>query len=155
MVAHDSQVDEFTRFVTDRESRLRESLIAAFGGEIGRDAAAEALVYGWDNWDRIGLMENPSGYLFKVGLSRGRSALSKRRPVFDSVEPGRIPDVEPRLPEALSSLSERQRTVVLLIHSFQWTQSEVAALLGLSKSTIQNHLERGMAALRREIGDSS
>jgi DNA-directed RNA polymerase specialized sigma24 family protein len=155
VVAHDSQVDEFTRFVTDRESRLRESLIAAFGGEIGRDAAAEALVYGWDNWDRIGLMENPSGYLFKVGLSRGRSALSKRRPVFDSVEPGRIPDVEPRLPEALSSLSERQRTVVLLIHSFQWTQSEVAALLGLSKSTIQNHLERGMAALRREIGDSS
>ena len=36
--------------------------MAACGGEIGRDAAAEALVYGWDNWDRIGRMENPSGY---------------------------------------------------------------------------------------------
>ena len=155
MVAHDSRVDAFTRFVMDRESRLRESLIAVFGGEIGRDAAAEALEYGWDNWDRIGRMENPSGYLFKVGLSRGRNVLSKRRPLFDPVEPARIPDVEPRLPEALSSLSERQRTVVLLIHSFQWTQSEVADLLGLSKSTVQNHLERGMGALRREIGDST
>jgi DNA-directed RNA polymerase specialized sigma24 family protein len=146
-------VDTFTRFVTDHESRLRQSLIAAFGGEIGRDAAAEALVYGWDNWDRIGRMENPSGYLFKVALSRGRNALSKRLPLFDPVEPARIPDVEPRLHAALSCLSERQRTVVLLIHSFQWTQSEVADLLGLSKTTVQNHLERGMGALRREIGD--
>jgi RNA polymerase sigma-70 factor (ECF subfamily) len=153
MIARDSQVDTFTRFVTDHESRLRQSLMAAFGGEIGRDAAAEALLYGWDNWDRIGRMENPSGYLFKVGLSRGRNALSKRRPLFDPVEPARIPDVEPRLPEALVGLSERQRTVVLLIHSFQWTQSEVADLLGLSKTTVQNHLERGMSALRREIGE--
>ena len=153
MVARDSRVDTFTRFVEDYEPRLRQSLMAACGGEIGRDAAAEALVYGWDNWDRIGRMENPSGYLFKVGLSRGRNALSKRRPLFDPVEPARIPDVEPRLPEALAGLSERQRTVVVLIHCFQWTQSEVAGLLSLSKTTVQNHLERGMSALRREIGD--
>lgn len=153
MVARDSQVDSFTRFVTDHEPRLRQSLIAACGGEIGRDAAAEALVYGWDNWDRIGRMENPGGYLFKVGLSRGRNALSKGRAVFDPVEPARIPDVEPRLPGALAGLSERQRTVVVLIHCFQWTQSEVAGLLSLSKTTVQNHLERGMSALRREIGD--
>jgi RNA polymerase sigma factor (sigma-70 family) len=63
-----------------------------------------------------------------------------------------MPDVEPRLPEALAALSERQRTVVVLIHCFQWTQSEVAELLGLSKTTVQNHLERGMDGLRREIG---
>lgn len=154
MFARDSQVDAFTRFVTDHESRLRESLIAACGGAVGRDAAAEALAYGWDNWDRISRMENPVGYLFKVGLSRGRDAMSKRPPVFDPVEPARIPDVEPRLPEALAGLSERQRTVVFLVHCSQWTQSEVADLLGLSKTTVQNHLERGMGALRREIGAS-
>ncbi|NNF52999.1 MAG: sigma-70 family RNA polymerase sigma factor [Acidimicrobiales bacterium] len=141
--------------MTTHESKLRESLIAACGGEVGRDAAAEALIYGWDNWDRIGHMDNPVGYLFKVGMSRARNALSKRRPVFDPVEPARIPDVEPRLPEALAGLSERQRTVVLLTHCFQWTQSEVAELLGLSKTTVQNHLERGMGVLRRQIGDSA
>jgi hypothetical protein len=32
MIARDSQVDTFTRFVTDHESRLRQSLMAAFGG---------------------------------------------------------------------------------------------------------------------------
>jgi RNA polymerase sigma factor (sigma-70 family) len=153
MVVHVSKVDEFTEFVAEHESRLRESLIAACSGEIGRDAAAEALIYGWEHWDRVGAMENPVGYLYAVGLGRGRRTLSKRPPVFDPVESARIPEVEPRLPEALAALSERQRTVVVLIHCFQWTQSEVGELLSLSKTTIQNHLERGMGGLRREIGD--
>jgi len=152
MVAHDSKVDEFTEFVTEHESRLRESLIAACGGEVGRDAAADALIYGWEHWDRISAMKNSVGYLYKVGLSQGRRGLSKRRPVFDPVEIVRIPDVEPKLPGALAGLSERQRTVVVLVHCFQWTQSEVGELLDLSKTTVQNHLERGMDGLRREIG---
>ena len=152
MVAQDSNVDEFTEFVAQHESRLRESLIAACGGEVGRDAAADALIYGWEHWDRVGGMTNSVGYLYKVGLSRGRKSLSRRRPAFDRVEYLRIPEVEPKLPEALAGLSERQRTVVLLIHSFQRTQSEVGELLGLSKTTVQNHLERGMDRLRREIG---
>lgn len=143
---------DFTEFVDQHETALRESLVAACGGELGRDAAAEALVYGWQHWGRISGMENPVGYLYRVGLSRGRRLLSRRRPVLDAVESARIPDVEPRLPDALAQLSERQRTVVVLVHCFQWTQSEVGELLGLSKTTVQNHLERGMAGLRHEIG---
>jgi RNA polymerase sigma factor (sigma-70 family) len=153
MVVHVSRVDEFTAFVTEHESRLREALMAACGGEIGRDAAAEALIYGWDQWDRIGAMDNPVGYLYRVGISRARRAQSRRHLLFDPVEPARLPDVEPRLPEALAALSERQRTVVVLIHCFQWTQSEVGEVLSLSKTTVQNHLERGMDSLRRQIGD--
>ena len=153
MVVQVSRVDEFTKFVTEHESRLRESLIAACGGEVGRDAAAEALIYGWQHWARVGGMENPVGYLYTVGLSRGRRLRRKGRPMFDPVDTARIPDVEPRLPEALAALSERQRTVVVLTHCFQWTQAELGELLGLSKTTIQNHLERGMGGLRREIGD--
>ena len=62
--------------------------------------------------------------------------------------------VEPALPEALAKLSERQRTTVMLVHSFEWTLSEVADVLGLSKSSVRNHLERGMKSLRRDIGGS-
>lgn len=103
MVAQVSMVDAFTEFVTEYETRLRESLIAACGGDIGRDAAAEALVYGWENWDRVSEMENPAGYLYTVGLSRGRKSLRTRRPIFDPVQAARIPDVEPQLPRALAA----------------------------------------------------
>lgn len=152
MVAHGARADEFTEFVTLFESRLRESLTAVFGGEVGREAAADALSYGWEHWARISQMDNPVGYLYKVGLSRGKKAFSRKRPVFDPVDPIRLPDVEPRLAGVLAGLSQRQRTVVVLVHCFQWSQSEVGELLGLSKTTVQNHLERGMSALRRAIG---
>jgi len=152
VIVDESKVDGFTQFVSTHERRLRESLMARFGGADGWDAAAEAVVYGWEHWDRISQMENPVGYLYRVGLSRGRRARTRRRPVFDAVETSRIPDVEPRLPDALSTLSERQRTVVVLVHCFQWTHSEVGDLLGLSKTTVQNHLQRGMDRLRRAMG---
>jgi len=150
-----SRVDTFTEFVAVHESRLRESLMAACGGEAGREAAAEALGYGWEHWDRVRDMENPVGYLYKVGRTKSRRALRRRRPLFDPVDGGRIPDVEPKLPAALAALSERQRIVVVLVHGYGWTQSEVGDLLGLARSSVRNHLERAMASLRNAIGGAA
>lgn len=152
MVAQSSRVQTFAEFVTAHEPKLRDSLMATFGGEEGRDAAAEALEYGWVNWDRVSEMENPVGYLYKVGRSRGRRAVGRRRAVFDRVDIAVMPEVEPKLPDALAALSDRQRSVVVLVHCYQWSQSEVGELLGLSRTSVQNHLERGMSSLRRKIG---
>jgi RNA polymerase sigma-70 factor (ECF subfamily) len=152
MVAQIAGTETFTEFVASYEVRLRQSLVAACGGEVGRDAAAEALEYAWANWDRVRGMENPVGYLYKVGRSRARRELRRRRPVFDPVVTSRIPDVEPKLPGALAELSQRQRTVVLLVHGYGWTQVEVSELLGISRSSVRSHLERGMASLRGSIG---
>jgi RNA polymerase sigma factor (sigma-70 family) len=153
MVAQISGTETFTDFVVASESKLRQSLMAAFGGEVGRDAAADALEYGWEHWNRVSAMENPVGYLYAVGRSRALKELGRVQPVFDPVDVARAPEVEPKLPSALAALSERQRTVVLLVHGYGWTQIEVAELLGLSRSSVRNHLERGLAALRGVIGD--
>jgi len=154
MVAQQSQVDSFTEFVETYEARLRQALIASCGGDRGRDAACDALSYGWEHWDRVRPMDNPVGYLYRVGVDRARREF-RRKPVrFDPVESARIPDVEPRLPAALVGLSERQRIIAVLVHGFGWTQVEVAGLLGLSRSAVRNHLERAMASLRRSIGGS-
>ena len=59
---------------------------------------------------------------------------------------------EPRLAVAVAALPERQRMAVLLVYGFGWSLSEVAELLGLSKSTVQTHVERGMASLRAGLG---
>lgn len=155
MFTQKSETDSFSEFVLANERHLREALSAACGDQVGREAAADALEYAWENWDRLKDMENPAGYLFKVGRGRGRRMLSRTRPVFDRVDPVRLPDVEPKLPEALARLSERQRLVVVLIHCDQWSQGEVAGLLGLSRSSVRNHLERAMDSLRKAIGGAS
>jgi DNA-directed RNA polymerase specialized sigma24 family protein len=151
VVTEKPTVDSFTQFVVANESKLRQALIAACGGEVGREVAQEALAYGWEHWERLADMENPVGYLYRVGRNLSR----RRRPsvvIFVEVPYDTTPEIEPALPGALAALSTRQRTAVMLVHCFQWTLSEVAGVMGISKTAVQNHLERGMTSLRRQIG---
>jgi DNA-directed RNA polymerase specialized sigma24 family protein len=48
-------------------------------------------------------------------------------------------------------LSEGQRTAVVLVHGFGWTLREVGELTGVQPTTVQNHLERGLAKLRAAL----
>jgi DNA-directed RNA polymerase specialized sigma24 family protein len=48
----------------------------------------------------------------------------------------------------LAQLSDRQRVAVVLVHGFGWTIREVAELTNTRTTTVQNHLERGLARLR-------
>jgi RNA polymerase sigma factor (sigma-70 family) len=52
---------------------------------------------------------------------------------------------------AMRGLSEQQRTAVLLVHGFQWSQTEVADLLDINPSTVREHLRRGLDRLRSEL----
>ena len=140
----------FTSFVEEVEPKLRVALVARFGPEDGRDATADALAYGWEHWDRIRSMDNPAGYLYRVGQHKGFRRW--RRPVLPPPPHHSEPEIEPALPRALARLSPRQRTAVLLIHSFGWTHEEVAELMGVSVSTVRNHLRRGMDRLRAVVG---
>jgi RNA polymerase sigma-70 factor (ECF subfamily) len=145
-----SAAESFTAFVAEVEPRLRHALTAAVGRERGREAAAEALAYGWEHWERIRQMENPAGYLYRVGRSRARNRRLRTR--FEAAAAARIPEVEPALLQAVRRLSERQRTAVFLVHGMQWRRSEVADLLGISPTAVGTHLERGLAKLRALMG---
>jgi RNA polymerase sigma factor (sigma-70 family) len=145
--------DEFTDFVRIAEPRLRLALGAAFGFDVAQDATAEALAFAWEHWDKVTEASNPVGYLFGVGRNKARGTLRRPiRPVLPPVDDASAPWVEPRLPKALSRLSERKREIVMLIHCFEWTLSEVADLLGMSKGTVQVHERRGLGRLRRDLG---
>jgi DNA-directed RNA polymerase specialized sigma24 family protein len=142
----------FSELVREVGPRLRQALIATLGGEAGREAAADALAWGWEHRDRLRAMDNPAGYLYRVGRN-GSSRLDRRHVVFPpAAEPADgTPWVEPGLPDALAQLSEAQRVAVLLIHGFGWTYRDVAAYLGVSAGTVQKHAERAMARLRDEL----
>jgi len=150
----ETRADTFSSFVVDREEHLRIALTARFGPDLGREAAADALAYGWEHWDRISAMENPAGYLYRVGMNAARR--SRRRPAVVMPEVSiETPWVEPGLPKALQSLSPQQRTVVALVYGLDWTMAEVAELLDISKASVQKHADRGMSRLRRTLGVSA
>ena len=43
-------------------------------------ATAEALAWGWEHLDRLRTMENPAGYLYRVGYRRG--IRQRRKPIW-------------------------------------------------------------------------
>lgn len=147
-------VTSFTEFVRETEPRLKVALSAAFGPELGVEATAHALAYGWEHWDRVKELDNPAGYLWGVGRNHALrlTTQSRRLAVFDSVPAATLPWVEPALPAALGRLTERQRVCVLLVKGLGWTFTEAADLLGIAVPSVQKHVDRGMAHLRRELG---
>ena len=153
MLEETAKVDSFTSFVRDVEPRLRHSLIPSVGLDAATEATAEALAYGWEHWDRLQHMDNPAGYLYRVARSKARKA-SKNTPLLPGVSVSHLPHVEPGLPRALGRLSEKQRTVVWLVHGLEWQRREVADLLGVSEDTVRTHLSRGMKKLQQMIGGS-
>jgi len=144
--------DTFTEFARRLEPGLRRGLTAGFGSEVGREAAAETLVYGWEHWDRVGGMDNPSGYLFRVGQNKARRIAGRSRWFSRDEVVFTEPWAEPGFGPAWGLLSDRQRTVVGLVHGFDWSLGEVADLLGLSRASVQSHEQRGLSKLRSDLG---
>ena len=149
-----SREQEFEEFVRAQEPKLRRALVAAYGFEQGREATAESLAWAWEHWSQTKALDNPVGYLFRVGQSKSRS--KRTGYVF---ERDHQPEAwfEPALVPALNALTERQRLAVVLIHGFDWTMQEVAELMGIRVTSVQNHLERGLRNLRSamEVPDNA
>ncbi len=139
----------FTAFMTEAEPRLRRALVARYGVQRGRDAALDAMAYGWRHWERVSAMDNPVGYLYRVGSSSVRP--TKEPPVLAPVDDHREPWIEPGLERSLDTLSASQRVAVVLRHSFDWTHREIAEVLGVSVRTVRSHLDRGMGKLRSDL----
>ena len=144
-------VSDFSAFFALAEPRLRRVFVSAYGGERGREATAEALAWAWEHWSEVEAMDNPMGYLYRVGRSRtrdGAAACCSRGPTVATS--GSSPASATRS----AALTERQRLAVGLVHGYGWTLGEVADVCGLRVTTVQNHLERGTARLRALLGVS-
>ena len=82
-----------------------------------------------------------------------QSGTFRKPPPFDTpVTPQHSLWFEPALPGAIAKLSERQRAAVILVHGYSWTVTEVAEMWGVSFSTVQAHIDRGMKRLRAKLG---
>jgi DNA-directed RNA polymerase specialized sigma24 family protein len=150
--------DNFTIFIKDVEPKLSHALAGSYGVQVGKEATADAIAYAWEHWAEVNEMGNPAGYLYRVGQTAARKYIMfmKPGPLFPAFDRKELPHVEPGLPAALESLSDAQRTVVVLLHSEEWSEREVAELMGVDRSTVRSHRDRGLTKLRNalEVADN-
>jgi RNA polymerase sigma-70 factor (sigma-E family) len=90
---------------------------------------------------------------------RGLVSLRHRLPV-DSPPAGveeriEVREDQQRVIEALRSLSAGQRNCLVLRYYLELSNPEIARTLGVSVNTVKTQLQRGLAALERELGGAS
>lgn len=95
-------------------------------------------------------MENPIGYLYRVGRNEAlKEVRLQSRHFLESTAPGfEFPDYEPALASFLSELSEHQRVAVWMVHGLGYSHGEVAEVLECSKPSVATHVRRALAKLR-------
>lgn len=156
----DSERADYEQFLRRHGPRVQRALVAAYGAEIGVEAHAEAMAIAWERWSTVSAMANPAGYLYRVGQSHARPGIrwSSRRGEFhrhfeeslraDTALDADVLDVA----AAVSTLSRSHRVAVLMVKAWGFTYAESAEVLGISEAALTNHVRRGLAALRRQLG---
>jgi DNA-directed RNA polymerase specialized sigma24 family protein len=143
----------FELFAKNEGERVRRALVGFYGVEVGSEAAAEAMAVAWERWADVDAMNNPAGYLFRIGQSKVRPLMrwKARRISFpggDPAGPSTDSDALVDLFTALRRLNPIERTVVLLVKSYGHSYRDVARLLEISEAAVGNHLHRGLGRLR-------
>ncbi len=91
---------------------VRRALVARYGIEVGAEAAAEAATWAVEHAERLAMMGNPAGYLYRVGQTAARRSVrwGSRHVMFPSepVAPD-LPLLDVDLFRALEQLREEHR----------------------------------------------
>jgi RNA polymerase sigma factor (sigma-70 family) len=121
------------------------------------DVAAEALARTYANWAKVSTLPHRDGWVLRVTTNLVIDAARRRPPTtagHDVVDPEDATALRLALLVALRSLSKRQRQAVALRYLSGMREDEVATALGVSPGTARTHVERGLAALRRHLGEA-
>ena len=169
MAGSGSRDDDFTAFVLARSARLVHFARMLCGDAgLAEDLVQTALEKAYLRWDRIELAD-PFGYVRRAVVNQHLSWVRRRpwreRPSGDAAElelyagdaaafGATVADpagaVERRLAvgAALSTLTRRERVVVVLRYVEDLTEQQTAALLGVAVGTVKSANARALAKLR-------
>lgn len=127
------------------------------------DLLQDALERAYRHWPRVVAADRPDAYVRRVLVHAVTDRFRKRRfaevqltPYADraTVDITRDIDLRDTLVRGLRTLPLRQRTVVVLRHCLDLSETETAELVGCSVGTVKSQTSRGLARLRELLGDA-
>jgi len=147
-------------FLAER-TRLFGALCVLTGDRAeAEDLAQDAFVRVWSAWDRVGAMDDPTGYLYRTALNGARSryrrsVLALKRQFRPRDHRDELSLVEERdvLIRGLGRLTHKQRTAIVLLDLLGFSSEEAGTALGMQPGAVRTQASRGRAELRRQAGE--
>src|SRR5262245_41497409 len=152
----------FEAFFQAEHDRLQRALFLVTGdAQEAEELMQEAFIAVWERWDRVGSMEEPTGYLYRTAMNRFRSRLRRasraaRRAVGarEGVDVFAAADERDSVGRALARLPERQRAAIVLTELLGYSSEEAGRILGVKDVTVRSLASQARAALRTQLEDN-
>lgn len=146
---------EFSAFYRrSYQSVARALSVTLRDGELGAEAADEAMARCFSRWGTIRNYDNPAGWVYRVGLNWARSwrrRLAHRSPIEPEPAVESPPAADPEIYRALSDLDVRLRSVVVCRYLLDWSTEVTAEALNLRPGTVKSRLHRAVGLLEVKL----
>ncbi len=160
----DTATSEFEAWMTARQHKLLRTAYLLTGDvHAAEDLTQTALAKVYLAWDRVSAAQSVDAYARKILLNEHTSMwrrLWRHREVVSDTSTYDVPvaadeydGVGAALWNAVRSLPERQRAVVVLRYYEQLSERETADALGVTLGTIKSQSSRALDTLRSRLGD--
>jgi len=146
----------FEDFFRDEHVRLLRALFLVIGSESeAEDLMQEAFLKVWERWDRVGRLDDPTGYLYRTAMNAFRSryrraVLAARRAVrlAPSGDAFEAADERDAVARALGTLTPRQRAALVLTEVLGYGSEEAGRILGGKAVTARVLASQARSAMR-------
>ncbi len=151
-------VESFDAWYLREHDRMIATLVLTTGEiDLAAEGVDEACSRALERWSRVGTMDSPSGWVYRVAINHARRVVRRRtmeqRFFHKEVPTPDLPAPASELWELVASLPERQRQVVMLRHVAVLKESEIGAVLGISRGTVSSTLHDAHQRLGRLLSD--
>lgn len=152
----DAAPRDFRIFFEDEHRRLFKTLYFVTGDRAeAADLMQEAFLKLWERWDRMGTIDDPQAYLFRVALNGSRMrARAARRAARRTVPLGVVRDpyddvdIREDVRRMLLMLAPRQRAALVLLDLYGYSSEDADRIMGIRPSTVRALATQGRAVLR-------
>jgi len=151
---------DFEVFFDREKARLFRALCLVTRNRFeAEELTQDAFLSVYERWDRVGAMDDPSGYLYRTAMNafrswRRRSALAAKRTIglMRADDAIAMIDEQDAVVRSLQPLSARQRAAVVLIDLLGYSSEEAGRMLGIRASTVRTYAERAHRDLKARMG---
>lgn len=153
----------FETFFENEAPTLFRRLCAVTGNAAeAEEIMQDAFLALWERWDRVGSLEDPTGYLYRTAMNvfrkrSRRATLAVRRALWLAPDPVPFGDIDEQqdVVAALAELSPRQRAALVLTDVMDYSSEEAGQALGVTAGTVRGLSSRARENLRQQMGDQS